>query len=248
MPRKQLTDDLIQPFQLESSHLRGRLIRLGPALDIILRQHNYPEPLAVLLGEAVVIAAALAASLKYNGVFTLQAKGDGAVRTIVADVASDGGIRAYAAGPKEGEFELGDRKGKSLLGKGFLAFTVSEKTKEERYQGIVELLGNSLSEGVQHYFRQSEQIPTGIVAAVRKDSGGHWRGGCLTLQRIPREGGIWSELDASVDIKRDISREDDWHRSMLLMGTCTDEELTDQELSANALLFRLFNEEGVLRL
>ncbi|MGE3624066.1 MAG: Hsp33 family molecular chaperone HslO [Bdellovibrionales bacterium] len=233
-----LMDDLVQPFQLESSHLRGRLVRLGPALDVILHQHAYAPMLAGLLGEAVVLAAALATSLKYDGVFTLQAKGDGQIKLLVADVTSDGGIRAYAQ--QAGEVAAETRNTK-VLGNGYLMFTVSEASKDDRYQGIVELQGETLAEGVQHYFRQSEQIPTGILASVRQDDAGHWRGGCLMLQRLPREGGLLPRAE----VESDTSVEDDWRRAMLLMGSCTAAELTDPALSPYDLLYRLFHEEGV---
>ncbi|HEU0117398.1 MAG TPA: Hsp33 family molecular chaperone HslO [Alphaproteobacteria bacterium] len=231
-----LNQDLVQPFQLESSQLRGRLVRLGPALDIILHQHAYPDAVASLLSEAMVIAAALSTSLKYDGVFTLQAKGDGPVRLLVADVTSDGGIRAYAQFDKDGvKNAVPDTK---LIGKNaYLAFTVDQKRKEDRYQGIVELSGGTLAEAVQHYFRQSEQLPTGIVTAIDRDAQGRWHGGCLMLQKMPREGGIAYESETTV--------EDDWHRAMMLMGTCTPAELTDTALEPNELLYRLFHEEGV---
>lgn len=230
----EIVDDVVQPFQLESSALRGRLVRLGTALDVILRQHNYGAPVATLLGEAVVVAAALATSLKYEGVFTLQAKGDGAVRMIVADVTSEGDMRAYAQ-VAEGVSPLaGDAR---LLGKGYLAFTVDQK-KSERYQGIVELSAGTVAEAVQHYFDQSEQLATGIISAVRKDENGKWRGGCLMLQKMPREGGIDSG-------KVDTTSEEDWNRAMTLLATCGANELTDSVLKPNDLLFRLFHEEGV---
>ncbi len=85
-------DNLVQPFQLESSHLRGRLVRLGSVLDLVLHQHAYPDPIAYLLAEAIAIAASLAAALKYEGVFTLQAKSDGVIRLLVVDITSDGGV------------------------------------------------------------------------------------------------------------------------------------------------------------
>jgi len=87
---------LVQPFQIESSALRGRLVRLGAALDTILTQHDYPEPVAVMLGEAITLAALLAGALKYEGVFTLQTKGDGPLHLLVADVTSAGALRGYA--------------------------------------------------------------------------------------------------------------------------------------------------------
>jgi molecular chaperone Hsp33 len=231
-----LTDDLVQPFQLESGSLRGRLVRLGSVLDLILYQHAYPPAVAALLGEAIVIAAALGTTLKYEGVFTLQAKSDGPVRLLVVDVTSDGGIRAYA----QHHGIENAKPGASLLGKGHLAFTVDQQVKEDRYQGIVELTGGALADAVQHYFRQSEQLPTGIVAAAARDAQGRWRGGCLILQQMPSEGGFERGVKAT-----DTSAEDNWQRAMMLMGTCKPEELTDANLSPYDLLFRLFHEEGV---
>lgn len=231
-----LTDNLVQPFQLETGGLKGRLVRLGSVLDLILYQHAYPPAVAALLGEAIVIAAALGTTLKYEGVFTLQAKSDGPVRLLVADVTSDGGIRAYAQ--HHGVENLS--AGAALLGEGHLAFTVDQQVKEDRYQGIVALEGGALAEAVQHYFRQSEQLPTGIVAAAARDAQGRWRGGCLILQQMPKEGGLEKGIHAT-----DTSAEDDWQRAMMLMGTCKPEELTDAALSPHDLLFRLFHEEGV---
>lgn len=231
--------DFVKVFQLETTQLRGRLVRLGPTLDLILNQHAYPEPIGKLLAEAMVIAAALGTSLKYDGIFTLQAKGDGPVRLLVADVTNDGGIRAYAQFSAkdipEGEANL------RLLGKGYLAFTVDQKLNSDRYQGIVELQNSSLADAVQHYFRQSEQLPTGIIAAVRRDDLGRWHGGCLMLQQMPREGGVGGAFlrDSS------MASDDDWYRSMMLMGTCTPDELINPNLSADELLYRLFHEEGV---
>ena len=229
------TDDLVQSFQLETSHLRGRSVRLGSVLDLILHQHDYPEVIGTLLAEAIVIAVALASSLQYEGVFTLQAKGDSAIRLLVVDVKSDGGVRAYAQFDKD---KLGAEPADTrLFGKGYLAFTCSPLGKEDRYQGIVALEGGTLAEAVQHYFRQSEQLPTGIIAAAYRNAQGGWRGGCLLLQRMPREGGV--------NVEATTPEAEDWTRAMMLMGTCTPAELTDAVLSADDLLFRLFHEEGV---
>src|ERR1700735_3640755 len=95
-PKDSLNQDLMQPFQLETGGFRGRLVKLGPALDLILHQHAYPSAVGALLAESMVIASALGTALKYEGVFTFQAKGDGPVRLLVADVTSEGGLRAYA--------------------------------------------------------------------------------------------------------------------------------------------------------
>jgi molecular chaperone Hsp33 len=237
-------DDLVQPFRIGPFALRGRLVRLGPALDHILSRHAYPEPVAVMLGEAIALAVVLAGALKYDGVFTLQTKGDGPIRMIVADVATDGAVRGYA---QYDEGKLGAvvpttemQPGGSvprLLGKGYIAFTVDQGEDTDRYQGIVELAGATLADCAQHYFRQSEQIQAGIKLAVGQ-TGPHrsWRAGGLMLQRVPPEGGY--EIIAD-----DV--EDGWRRAMVLMSSATTGELVDPALPPHNLLFRLFHEDGV---
>jgi molecular chaperone Hsp33 len=227
-------DDLVLPFQIEASGLRGRLVRFGPLLDDILGRHAYPEPVAHLLAETVVLTALLASALKYEGVFTLQAKGDGPVRLVVADVTAEGAVRAHAMFD---EARLAEADGSTtvpaLMGSGHLAFTVDQGADTERYQGIVDLSGETLWECAQHYFRQSEQLQAGLRSAVRLGPSG-WRGGGIMLQRLP---------DPEKQVPTD--REDDWRRTMVLLGSATDDELTEPTLAGEALLFRLFNEDGV---
>ena len=223
-------DDLVQPFQIDPFALRGRLVRLGPAIDRILSQHAYPEPVAAMLGEAITLAVLLAGALKYDGVFTLQTKGDGPIRMIVADVSTDGAVRGYAqydaakldvvlAGAGSVEAGTAELSVPRLLGKGYIAFTVDQGEDTDRYQGIVELSGATLADCAQHYFRQSEQIQAGIKLAVaRTGPGGAWRAGGLMLQRVPPEGGYGVIAD-------DI--EDGWRRSMVLMSSATPGELVD---------------------
>jgi len=235
-----LDDDLIQPFQLDVSNFRGRLVRLGGTLDEILGKHDYPEPVARLLAEALVLAGALSAALKYEGIFTLQTKGEGPVTLLVADVTSTGDLRGYAqydadaiAALPAGEMALADIR--ALQGKGYLAFTVDQGEHTERYQGIVELKGATIADCAQYYFRQSEQLVTGLAVKAEK-VGGKWRAGALMLQRLPNEDAAFNPGSAD---------EDDWRRSMMLMGTVTPDELVAPNLTANQLLFRLFHEERV---
>ena len=91
------SDDLIQPFMIELSGLRGRLIRMGPVVEDVISRHDLPEAIQGLMAEFVVLAVALSAALKFDGIFTLQAKGNGPIRLMAADVTSDGGVRAYAS-------------------------------------------------------------------------------------------------------------------------------------------------------
>jgi molecular chaperone Hsp33 len=235
-------DDLIQPFRIDPFALRGRLVRLGPTIDRILSQHDYPEPVAVLLGEAIALAIVLAGALKYDGVFTLQTKSDGPVRLIVADVSTEGAVRGYAQYDRDRLDAASTNTGGSpsvpeLIGSGYIAFTVDQGEHTERYQGIVELAGATLAECAQHYFRQSEQIQAGIKLSVaRSGENGAWRAGGLMLQRVPPEGGYRLIAD-------DV--EDAWRRVMVLMSSATPAELVDPELPPRRLLFRLFHEDGV---
>jgi molecular chaperone Hsp33 len=235
--------DCMLPFQLETGHFRGRLVRVTETLNDILSRHDYPAPVAALLGEALVLSALLAGMLKYNGTFTLQTKGDGIVPLLVADITNDGSLRGYAKvdAEKYAEAEksgaLARLNGREMLGQGYLAFTVDQGSSIERYQGIVELQGESLADAIRHYFRQSEQLQTGIAVAVGRDETG-WRGGAIMVQRLPGEGG-------TAPAARDEMTADDWRRSMMFLATVSDAELIDPSITPHRLLFRLFHEEGV---
>jgi molecular chaperone Hsp33 len=241
-------DDLVQPFQIDAPGLRGRLVRLGPLVDEVLRRHDYPQPVAELLGETLALAAALAGALKYEGVFTLQTKGDGPIRLMVADVTSDGQMRGYAQFDEERLVSALDGPIGSpvprLLGAGYLAFTVDQGPDTERYQGIVELIGGTLADCAHHYFRQSEQLQAGIRLACgltrAEDGSQRWRAGALMLQRLPEEGG-----SGNGDAREVEEAEDDWRRSLFMMGSSRSDELLDPHLAPNDLLFRLFHEDGV---
>lgn len=235
-----LPDDLVQSFQIDRTALRGRLVRLGPLVDGILKQHNYPQPVAAMLGEAVALAVILAGMLKYDGVFTLQTKGDGPIRLLVADVTTAGDVRGYAQYDEAKLAKALEASGAPvprLLGAGYIAFTVDQGDKADRYQGIVELEGATLAECAHHYFRQSEQLQAGIKVAVGHD-GTTWRAGGIMLQRVPTEGGKATPADAE-------AQEDGWRRAMILMSSSTSDELLDARLAPNDLLFRLFHEDGV---
>ncbi|MEQ8355835.1 MAG: Hsp33 family molecular chaperone HslO [Kiloniellaceae bacterium] len=229
--------DLVQPFLIESSGIRGRLLRLESVCDRILRRHAYPDPVAHLLAEMLALCGGLASLIKYDGIFTLQASGDGPLRMLVVDVTSEGEIRGYA-GFDQARIDalLADGAGRptvpQLFGKGHLAFTVDQGTYSERYQGIVALTGDTLADCLQHYFMQSEQLQSGIVLAAGM-RGGHWLSAALVLQRLPEEA------------VHTIEDEDDWRRAMVLQASASEDELLNDRLVLNDLLFRLFHEEGV---
>lgn len=231
------SDNIVETFTLRSG-FRGRIVRLGGVLDEILKPHGYPAPLNQVTAEAALLASLLSSMLKYQGTFTLQAQGDGPVAMVVADMTTAGDLRACATIREGREAEIGAlpalTSAESLLGKGYLAFTVDQGSAAERYQGIVELMPGALVDSVQNYFRQSEQIGTGIRMAVAY-AGGQWRGGGILVQRVPEEGG---HSQAAEDV-------DAWDRTLTLLDSCTDAELTDPALDREDLLYRLFHDEGV---
>ena len=240
----------IQPFQLESSNLRGRQVKLDTVLDEILKAHDYPLPVAHLVGETITLTLLLSSMLKYEGIFTLQIKGDGPISLLVADIIQpEGVIRGCAAFDEErlshareqlSALKTVDSSQNQLaqyLGQGYLAFTVDPENAGERYQGIVDLKGASLTDCVQHYFTQSEQINTGIKMSVgiRDDK---WYAGGIMLQTLPEH-----EVNREAGVSN--LAEDDWRRAMILMDTATDDELLSDDVSVHDMLTRLFHEEGV---
>jgi molecular chaperone Hsp33 len=241
-------DDQALPFQLDALGVRGRLVRLGPTLDDIIERHGYPLAVARPLAEAMVLCAALATSLKYDGIFTLQISGDGPIRLLVTDLTTDGALRGYAQfdswklAVALGAGNNGDAPDgyvPKLFGRGRLAFTVDQGQHTQRYQGVVPLEGATLADCAHTYFRQSEQLPTGIkIAARRTTEGGaaHWRASALMVQQMP-------EFDAGrIDVDRE-QREDDWRKAVILMASATEAEMLDPKLPATTLLHRLFHAE-----
>jgi molecular chaperone Hsp33 len=238
--------DRVQPFQLDALGVRGRLVRLGPSLDSVIERHRYPLAVARPLAEAMTLCAALATSLKYDGIFTLQITGDGPIRLLVTDLTSDGALRGYAqfdswklAVALGGLSEAPEGYVPRLFGHGRLAFTVDQGQHTERYQGIVPLEGATLADCAHTYFRQSEQLPTGIKIAAQRtvaDGAGRWRAAALMVQQMP-------EFDAGrLDVDPE-QREDDWRKAVILMASATEAEMLDAGLAGNALLYRLFHAE-----
>ena len=232
-------DDLAAAFQIEGWPVRGRLVRLGETIDAILSAHAYPEPVAALLGEACALAALVGSSLKFEGRLIVQAQGDGPVRYVVADYDTRGHMRGYCrfdeaevAAASQGFARPGAR---SLLGEGVFVMTLDRGPDFERTQGITPIEGESLSLAAEHYFQQSEQIPTKVrlaVGAVVGDEGVSWRAGGALIQLI-----------AGDDARG--STEEAWDRSRALFQTLADDELLDPTITPETLLFRLFHEDGV---
>jgi len=232
-------DDLAAAFQIEGWPVRGRLVRLGETIDAILSAHAYPEPVAALLGEACALAALVGSSLKFEGRLIVQAQGDGPVRYVVADYDTEGHLRGYCRfDPEEVEAVSQGfaRPGaKTLLGQGVFVMTLDRGPDFERTQGITPIEGESLSLAAEHYFEQSEQVPTKVRLAVGSVSTGDaasWRAGGALIQLIAGDAARGSTEEA-------------WDRSRALFQTLADDELVDPTISPETLLFRLFHEDGV---
>ena len=232
-------DDLIQPFQLEGVKVRGHVVRLGPMVDEVLRRHEYPEPVSCVLGEALALTALLSASLKFDGIFTLQIQSDGPVNLIVADFRTGGDLRGMAKFEPAAVARASGAALPELIGAGHLAFTVDQGEDTERYQGIVDLAGADLAACAQGYFRRSEQIATAISLAAGRDQVGRWRAGGMMMQRMPGARPV-ADGDDDTDPAAEI-----WGEAVALMGSVATGELIDADLSARELLFRLFHENGV---
>ncbi len=249
-------DDAVLPFEVASLDLRGRLTRLGPALDDVLAKHDYPAPVAKLLGEAIVLTTLLGSSLKFDGRFILQTQTDGPVSFMIVDFQAPDRLRAYARFDAK-RLKDGQDTG-ALLGHGHLAMTIDQGPDMSRYQGLVALEGGSLEDAAHEYFLRSEQIPTRVRLAVGEEwrGGGdgpkhRWRAGGMLLQFLPKapERARQPDLhpgDAPEGVVAPKVAEDDaWVEGQSLIATVEDVELIDPDLSGERLLYRLFHERGV---
>ena len=229
-------------FTIASRHARGRLVRLGPVLDEVLAAHAYPPAIERLLASALVLAALLGATLKQaDGQLTMQAQTEhGVVRLLVADY-KNGDLRGYAKFDADRLAELGpDPTLFGLFGKGYLAITFDQSVTGERYQGIVPLDGDSLGAAAEHYFFQSEQIPSVIRIATRHEPGEGCYAAGLLLQHLP-EGEVGRER---LHVRHDHP---EWEHVQALAVTLKDEELTNTSLPLSDIVWRLFHEEEEVR-
>jgi molecular chaperone Hsp33 len=251
LPEILARDDIVLPFRAEGSGVLGRLVRLGPLVDEVLSRHDYPDPVSVVLGEALALTALLGAALKYDSKITLQTKTDGPVDFIVVSYDSPGKLRGYASFNRARIAEV--TRPEQVLGKGHLAMTIEPGGDMERYQGIVELKGPTLAAAALDYFRQSEQLPTFLSLAVARhyaaeplktQRGWHWRAGGILIQHLTTEGGTTSGDRLKGD-GTGFEHDDNWERTRLLAATVEDHELLDPLLAPERLLYRLFHEEGV---
>lgn len=218
-------------------HARGRAARLGPALDTILSAHNYPAPIERLLAEALVLTALLGSLLKDpGGQLTLQAQTQGGVVDLLVCDYKGGELRGYV---RHDPVKLADAAHapslKTLFGEGYLAITFDQPATDERYQGIVPLEGESLGAAAQSYFSQSEQIPSIVRLAAEKSEKG-WVAGGILFQHLPEGEEGRERLHTRLD-------NPEWDHVAVLAGSVKAEELVDDELPLESLVWRLFHEE-----
>ncbi len=229
--------DQVLGFTIASRHARGRVVRLGPALEQVLAAHGYPPAVEKLLAEALVLTALLGTTLKSDdGQMTMQAQTkDGAIELLVCDYKA-GALRGYVKHDAEKVAGLPhDPDLQALFGEGYLAITFDQAVSKERYQGIVPLEGARLADAIEHYFAQSEQIPS----LVRTGLSGDVAGGLL-LQHLP-EGEVGRER---LHVRHDHP---EWEHVSILAHTISVDELTSADLSLGDIVWRLFHEEDEVR-
>lgn len=210
--------DILSRFLFEHAGIRGNLVHLDSSWRAVLEAHPYPESVAARLGEALAAASLLAATIKFEGSLILQIQGSGPIRTLVAQATHARTVRGLARW--EGEIPAVESLSEQF-GTGQLVLTI-DQGRGQPYQGVIPLAGTRLTEAIEHYFTDSEQIPTRLWLAA-----GSSRASGLLLQRLPEAG----------------ATEEDWNRVTLLAETLTLKELLG--LSTESLLHRLFHEETV---
>ena len=248
-------DDVVLPYAVESLSTRGRLVRLGAAIDAILKRHAYPEPVGRVVGEAAALAVLLGSTLKLEGRFQLQTKSEGPLHMLVVDFDAPSNLRALARFDAAALARRVAAGGEGdLLGEGTLAFTIDPGGELSRYQGVVALDGRGLEHAAHAYFERSEQIPTLVRLAVGQSvtsRGVEWRAGGLLAQFLPDSPERRRQVDFDPgDAPEGAAPEgppddDEWVEAKARAATAEDHELIDPTLSSERLLYRLFNERGV---
>jgi molecular chaperone Hsp33 len=241
MPEVQLTCDVALGVAIPSRNARGRIARLGPVVDAVLDNHDYPPLIERLLAEALTLTALLGSLLKEpQGQMTLQAQTQGGIVDLMVCDYLAGDLRGYVRFDRE---KLADASMnpslKELLGDGYLAITFDQPVSSERYQGIVPIEGRDLADAARSYFAQSEQIPSLVRLAAEK-SDGRWIAGGLLLQHLPEGEDGRERLHTRLD-------HPDWPHIAALGGSVKSEELTDPGLPLDDLLWRLFHDEEEVR-
>lgn len=233
-------ENVIQPFLIDAGMSRGQAVRLTSVLDTIIDQHQYPEQIGKLLAEAAVLTAMLASSVKYDGVFTLQIQGKGAVTGLVVSLTTSGQMRGYVHFDDASLKKLDSTQQHDVtdyFGEGTLAFTAEQAG--QTYQGIIALDKKTLTDCVLAYFEQSEQIDTQIKVAITPPEKEHgWIAGAVLLQKMPFDSKLTEQL--GTDQLNEL-----WQTSVVLLRSLTDSEMTDTSLDLEKLLYRLYHQNDL---
>lgn len=240
-----MNKDKCVSFNLDNNAFRGRFVRLDNVLAEVFSHHKYPDNVGAAVAETTALGVMLASLMKFDGLFTLQIQGDGPVSDLVADVTSDGKVRATARFDEqkmkeaqilrktEGELEATP----FWLGKGSLIFTIDQGKGTDLYQGVVDLQGNTLETCALRYFKYSEQIDTHLHLYLNK-KGDYWQAAGILIQKMPTKGG--NELTETDD-----ELAEKWNEDKILLDSLTVAEMFDEKLSADDILYRLFHEHQV---
>lgn len=241
----QFLNGTILPFQIENVDVTGRFLRSEKTITEVLERHAYPESVARLLGEALIILALIGSGMKLRHRLILQIQGDGALPMLIAEYTAEGTMRGYVDIKQEmyEKWTGGENINPFLLfGKGHIAITIDQGAGMQPYQGIIALEGESLSASVMHYFEQSQQIISSLQIFLEhflEDGKRFWRAGGILLQKLGRAG---EDLKAAA---LDETQKDNWDRCCALLKTATSKETLDPNLKDTELLYRLFHEDGV---
>ena len=222
--------DSLHRFIFEHYPIRGHLVHLDASWRALIEHRDYSGVIREVLGEAVVASLLLAATIKFEGVLSLQLQGTGAVQLLLAQCTSGLGVRGLARYRED--LEAGATTGglHELIGAGNLTVTLESDDGSQRYQGIVPITGARLADSLQIYFENSEQLPTRLWLYADE----HGAAGML-LQRLPGAPGTAVADPAAID--------DAWRRVQLIGATLTPEEL--RSLADTEIVHRLFNEDDV---
>ncbi len=246
-------DDTVLPFQLDRSDIRGRAARMGGALDRILSQHAYPDPVEALVAEAALLTALIGQTMKLRWKLSIQVRGDGPARLIATDyhAPAEPGAPARLRGYASFDADRMDRGPApfDLIGRGYFAILIDQGEGMAPYQGITPIAGGSLAACAETYFAQSEQLPTRFVMAHGRGVEG-WRAGGIMLQHMPKASPLHRDAPSTADgttAAADLLDEDEgenWTRANLLLSTVTASELIGPDPAPTDVLARLFHEEA----
>ena len=231
--------DCLHRFDFEHLPVRGLLIHMDASWLALKEHRDYPAVIQDVLGQAVVSAVLLAATVKFDGQLTLQLKGNGPMHLLLAQCTAGLGVRGLAR-YQVAELPQTEMDIQELAGDGYLTVTLETEDLKQRYQGVVPLTGSDLASSLEAYFEQSEQLPTRLwLHADEKGVAG------MLLQRLPeprstgQHQGDGTQFDSLVYKKWD----DDWQRLQLIADTLKPEELT--QLNDLTILKRLFHEDDL---